>query len=85
MLSAGASAWLVGRGLKGVGFDAISADPVGPPPYSNHIAFFEAGLILVENLANLGPLVGKRFLFSCLPLAYEHADGSPVRAIAMLD
>jgi arylformamidase len=85
VLSASASSWLAGRGLKGVGFDAISADRVGPPPYSNHLVLFGAGLILIENLANLEPLVGKAFLFLCLPLAYVHADGSPVRAVAVLD
>ncbi len=85
VLSPAAAAWIIARGVKGVGFDAISADPVGPPPYANHIAFFEAGLILIENLAGLEPLVGRRFLFSCLPIAYENADGSPVRAVAILE
>lgn len=85
VLSAAATAWLIDRTLKGVGFDAISADPIGPPPYRNHVAFFRAGMILIENLAGLQPLVGRRFLFSCLPLAYEHADGSPVRAVAILE
>jgi len=85
VLSAGAAGWIIARGVKGVGFDAISADPVGPPPYANHIAFFEAGMIVIENLAGLEPLVGRRFLFSCLPLAYEKADGSPVRAVAILE
>jgi len=83
--SADAAAWLIGRRLKGVGLDAISADPVGPPPYPNHIALFREGMILIENLANLAPLVGKAFLFACLPLAYEHADGSPVRAVAIFE
>jgi arylformamidase len=85
VLTSEAAAWLAGCGLKGVGFDTISADPVGPPPYPNHMTFFAAGMILIENLVNLEPLVGKRFLFTCLPLAYERADGSPVRAVALLD
>jgi kynurenine formamidase len=84
VLAADAAAWLAGRGLKGVGFDAISADRVGPPPYPNHLMFFRAGMIVVENLSNLGALVGETFLFSCLPLAYERADGSPVRAVAIV-
>ena len=85
VLSARATAWLIARGLKGVGFDAISADPVGPPPYSNHLAFFQAGMILIENLTGLEPLIGQRFLLSCLPLAYVDADGSPVRAVAIVE
>jgi kynurenine formamidase len=84
VLSPRAAAWLVQRTLKGVGFDAISADAVGPPPYSNHVAFFSAGIILIENLTGLAPLIGSRFLFSCLPLSYPRADGSPVRAVAVM-
>jgi len=37
------------------------------------------------NLDGLEPLIGKSFPFSCLPLKFERADGSPVRAVAMLD
>jgi kynurenine formamidase len=85
VLSPAATRWLIARGLKGVGFDAISADPVGASPFSNHLAFFRAGMILVENLDGLEPLAGRRFLFSCLPLKFDAADGSPVRAVAMLD
>ncbi len=85
VLSEDAALWLAARGLKGVGVDAISPDPVGPPPYSVHQAFFRAGMVSIENLANLSGLVGRVFTFSCLPLFYEHADGSPVRAVAILD
>jgi kynurenine formamidase len=84
VLSPDATTWLVARGLKGVGCDAISVDPVGASQFSNHLALFQAGLILIENLNGLGPLVGKTFLFSCLPLKFERADGSPVRAVAMI-
>ena len=84
VLSAEASAWLAGRGLKGVGFDAISVDAVGSTDFANHATFFRAGMICIENLTALEPLVGRRFLFSCLPLRIEAADGSPVRAVALL-
>lgn len=85
VLSVEAARWLAARGLKGVGVDAISPDPVGAPVFVNHFAFFRAGMISVENLTNLSGLVGRVFTFCCLPLAYQHADGSPVRAIAILD
>jgi kynurenine formamidase len=84
VLTAPAARWLCERGLKGVGFDAISADPVGSAGFENHLAFFRAGMIIIENLAGLKPLIGKPFRFSCLPLKLEQADGSPVRAVAML-
>ena len=85
VLSAAAAYWLAARGMKGVGFDAISVDPVGADRFVNHLHFFRAGMVIVENLRGLAPLVGKRFLFSCLPLKYVNADGSPVRAVALLD
>jgi kynurenine formamidase len=85
VLAPEATRWLCGRGLKGIGFDAISADPVGSETFPNHLALFRAGLVIVENLTGLAPLVGRRFSFSCLPLAFQEADGSPVRAIAILD
>jgi arylformamidase len=85
VLAPEAAAWLAVRGLKGVGFDAISADPVDTVGYGNHLALFGADLILIENLTGLEALVGRRFLFSCLPLKLEAADGSPVRAVAILD
>ena len=85
VLSLDAARWLCRRGLKGVGFDAMSADPVGVPLFVNHLAFFQAGMIIIENLTGLAPLIGRPFRFSCLPLKLEQADGSPVRAVAMLD
>ncbi len=85
VLSAEAAEWLAARRLKGVGFDAISADPVGASDFVNHLHFFRAGMVIVENLRGLEPLLGRRFLFSCLPLKFADADGSPVRAVALLE
>jgi arylformamidase len=84
VLSLDAAQWLAGRGLKGAGFDAISVDPVGSTAFPNHFVFFRAGMICIENLTGLEALVGMRFLFSCLPLKLAEADGSPVRAVAIL-
>ena len=85
VLSSEAAEWLAARRLKGVGFDAISADPVGASDFVNHLHFFRAGMVIVENLRGLEPLAGRRFLFSCPPLKFENADGSPVRAVALLE
>ncbi len=85
VLSPEATLQLSRRGLKGIGFDVISADSVGSTEFENHLVLFRAGLILIENLTGLDALIGKSFLFSCLPLKLEGADGSPVRAVAILD
>ena len=85
VLTLEAAEWLAARGLKGVGWDAISVDPVGVTEFPNHLALFRAGVISIENLTGLEPLIGQRFLFSCLPLKLENADGCPVRAMAIVE
>jgi kynurenine formamidase len=42
-----------------------------------------AGFILIENLTNFKQVKGEYCLFSALPLKYDNADGSPVRAVAI--
>jgi arylformamidase len=85
VLSIEAARWIAGSGLKGVGLDAISVDPVGSTTFGNHFVLFRAGMVIIENLTRLLPLVNRTFLFSCLPLKLAEADGSPVRAVAILD
>jgi len=41
-------------------------------------------MVIIENLARLEPLIGKEFIFSCLPLKIVDADGSPIRAVAIV-
>lgn len=76
--------WLAGLGLKGVGMDTISADPSDSVDLPIHNILLGAGLVIVENLTNLAAVPDHSFLFSCFPLKIREADGSPVRAVAML-
>ena len=77
-----AARFLVSCGLKGVGTDAISVDPVEAGHLPVHRVLLGAGMVIVENL-RLTQLVGKRNIrFYALPLKYRNADGAPVRAIA---
>jgi kynurenine formamidase len=71
--------------LKGIGIDAPSFDPVNSPNFPVHKCFLGRGLILIENLTNLQTLPENGFLFSCLPLKIANGDGSPVRAVAIID
>jgi arylformamidase len=84
VLSTAAARWLCRFPLKGVGFDAISADPVSSADLPIHRILLGQGLVLIENLCNLDQLLAQRAIFSCLPLKLVEADGSPVRAVAML-
>lgn len=84
VLSPAAAQWICRFELKGIGFDAISADPVASPELPIHQQLLGEGLVLIENLTNLESLPKQQFLFSCLPLKLADADGSPVRAVAIL-
>lgn len=82
---AGAARYLVSLGLKGVGTDAVSVDPVGAPELTAHRILLGGGLVIVENLCLRRTLGRGGFRFYALPLKFEKADGAPVRAIAELD
>ncbi len=83
VLTEAAAKWLVGHGLKGIGLDACSVDPVGSENPAIHHILFNAGLLIVENLTNLYQLQNQSFTFCCFPLKIRDADGSPVRAVAI--
>ncbi|MBA2612587.1 MAG: cyclase family protein [Bacteroidetes bacterium] len=88
--NAEAANWLANCKLKGIGFDAFSVDKivsahiVTPENLPNHYILLAKDFLLIENLTNLDKLPEGIFSFQCLPLNIEAADGSPVRAIAMI-
>ena len=84
VLSIEAADWLSEFGLKGIGFDTISADEVDSQEFPVHKAFLRNDTIIIENLSNLEKLPSN-FIFSCFPLSFKDADGSPVRAIAFIE
>lgn len=81
VLSGEAVQWLLTFQLKGIGFDVISADPVDSRSWDNHMAILSKGLIIIENLVFPETLTASSGQFCCYPIPYEHADGSPVRAV----
>lgn len=85
VLSSEAASWLSRFGLKGIGFDAISADKADTQDFPVHKAFLKKDTIIIENLTNLEKLPCDQFIFSCFPLRIEDADGSPVRAVAFIE
>lgn len=84
VLTSAAAEFLCQFELQGIGFDTISADPEDSTDFPVHKALLKH-MVVIENLANLDKVVDKKFLFSCLPLKIAEADGSPVRAIAIMD
>ena len=71
-----------GGRLRGVGLDVCSVDPVGAEAFPIHHALLGAGLVIVENLADLSALPPGGFAFHCPPLPLVDADGAPCRAWA---
>lgn len=84
ILSIEAAETLAGLGLNGVGFDTISPDPVESTDLPIHRVLMAADMIIIENLTGLEVLPGGPISFSCFPLAFVNADGSPVRAVAYI-
>lgn len=88
--------WLIERAVKAVGYDyppdQCIRDTVAEPrrkpareEYTTHAMFFPAGITVIEYLANLDQIGAPRCRFIALPLKIEGADGSPVRAIALVE
>lgn len=83
VLTEDAALYAASLGLKGVGVDAISVDPVFGSSFPVHDILFLNDMVSVENLCGLSRLSGKTVFFAALPLRFQNADGSPVRAIAI--
>jgi len=84
VFSEAAARWLAGFDLKGIGVDMISVDEMNSTSLAVHRIFLSKDRVLVENLTGLEALIGREFVFSCLPLNVTGGDGSPVRAVAIL-
>lgn len=69
--------------LKGIGLDTISLDPVNHE-LINHKIILSKHICIIENLNNTEKLIGKEFLFACLPLKIKNGDGSPIRAAGIV-
>lgn len=84
VLSPEAASWLTKFQLKGLGLDTISADSADTSSYPIHKILLQKEIIIIENLCNLNTLPSDYFDFSCFPVKFENADGSPVRAVAYM-
>jgi kynurenine formamidase len=81
VLTTEATAFLLQFSLNGIGFDHISADSMDSKDYQNHYAILGKNMIIIENLIFPDGFAENSGEFSCFPLPYENADGSPVRAV----
>jgi kynurenine formamidase len=89
--------WLVERGVRAVGcepgglehcWDGVyvqrwdDKDTPFPPPWPAHRILLANDVYIIEGLANLDRIRGRRVRFAALPLPIPGLSGSPVRAIA---
>lgn len=74
---------LASLGLKGVGLDTPSLDPLAGS--TAHDICAPAGMINIENLNNLAALPDRGFTLAVMPLKLEGTEASPVRAVALVD
>jgi kynurenine formamidase len=88
--------WLVAHGAKAVGYDyppdyCIRTSIFSPgtkiarEECTTHHIFFPKGITVIEYLTNLDQIGAARCRLIALPLRVTGADGSPVRAIALVD
>lgn len=88
--------WLIQRKVKAVGYDyppdycvrTMIFEPqkkVRREDNTTHHAFFPAGITVIEYLTNLDRIGVPRCRFVALPLPVVGADGSPVRAVAIVE
>ena len=88
--------WLVARRVKAVGYDyppdyairTMIFEPgarVTAEDCTTHHVFFPAGITVIEYLTSLHEIGAARCRFVALPLKLAEADGSPVRAVALVD
>lgn len=82
-LSAALAGRLAAAGLKGVGLDTPSLDAFDGR--AAHDLCARAGLVNLENLANLASLPARGFRVLALPLKLAATEASPIRAAALLD
>jgi len=90
-MTAEATRWLIERGVRMMGIDAITFDPPVWAMFERE-QFWEAHRVMweedywhLENLTNLDQLPPYGFKLSVLPIKWVGTTGAPVRAVAILD
>ena len=87
-LDADACSRMLALGVRTFGIDAINIDETPDDQHPgegfpvHHLIAAQAGVI-AENLTNLAAIDFAEPLISLLPIAFEAADGAPVRAVAL--
>jgi arylformamidase len=84
VLARGVAEWLQGRGVKLLGVDLPSVDPIDAKELRNHHALAAAGIAILEGL-DLSEAEAGHYSLAALPLKIIGGDGAPVRAVLWRD
>jgi len=76
--------WLVERGITLFATDLIGMDDPAEWWWPTHATWLKHNVCMVQQLCNLDRLLGKTFLFVCLPIKMRDGTGCPVRAAAFV-
>jgi len=77
------AAWLAEKKVGLVGMDTPTPNCIDWKIV--HETFLSNNILIVEGLTNLDKLNSEEFTLIALPLKFKGGDGSPVRAVAILD
>ena len=75
-----AAAWLGDQGVRLIGTDAPSVDPVSSADLAAHRAFLRCAVVIVENLC-LRAVPDGDYEVMALPLCIAESDGAPARVV----
>ena len=79
-----ASEWLVGeRSIHGIGVDTLSIDHGPSATFDTHFIILGAGLLGIENVANLAAIKEAHATVICGIPRYEEGSGGPARILAL--
>lgn len=70
------------RGVRLIGTDSPSVDPLTSKTLDAHQACLDTGILIVEGL-NLSGVEAGEYTLICLPLPLAGADGAPARAVLL--
>jgi arylformamidase len=76
--------WMQSRGVRLLGLDLPSVDPIDSKTLQNHHALARCGIAIVESL-DLSAVEAGIYNFAALPLKIAGGDAAPVRAILWRD
>ena len=85
-IDAEVAAYLIQARKKGIGLDTIGLDPIADSHLTLHRTLLaNDDFVIIENLKNLQSVGAGLFTLCALPLKHVDADGSPIRAIALIE